>query len=303
MIYTASGQPPDPSAFVGLLAGKGPAAKEKATRRAPWWMTAGEYQLAPYWREEALRWLEVPAENVQVDLFARPGNNARPLYVTKAMDAFTYEWSRLVEGPGRVLWANPPFALLGKVVSKVCMDPCCVALCCPEAPEARWWEILKEISVSQVVLPEGHSLYYGGIKKDILPPPEWRTVIFLVDTRVKKAPEPLPRHAKWLAERNQGKGLRELWEVYYGAPGGGRPNSAQRAQGARSNSTYPRAGTAGRGGEYPQGPGTPRKKGRTGGAAGTEPRKSQRNPEAGRGTFIWPRGTGCGTRRRTAGRV
>ena len=259
MIYTASGQPPDPSALVGLLAGKGPAAKEKAVRRAPWWMTAGEYQLAPYWREEALRWLEVPAENVQVDLFARPGNNARPLYVTKAMDAFTYEWSRLVEGPGRVLWANPPFALLGKVVSKVCMDPCCVALCCPEAPEARWWEILKEISVSQVVLPEGHSLYYGAIKKDILPPPEWRTVIFLVDTRVKRAPEPLPRHAKWLAERNQGKGLRELWEVYYGAPGGGAQNQPKGPKGPAAILPTPEPVRPGGGGVPPR-TGKPQKK-------------------------------------------
>ena len=260
MIYTASGQPPDPSALVGLLAGKGPAAKEKATRRAPWWMTAGEYQLAPYWREEALRWLEVPAENVQVDLFARPGNNARPLYVTKAMDAFTYEWSRLVEGPGRVLWANPPFALLGKVVSKVCMDPCCVALCCPEAPEARWWEILKEISVSQVVLPEGHSLYYGAIKKDILPPPEWRTVIFLVDTRVKRAPEPLPRHAKWLAERNQGKGLRELWEVYYGAPGGGAPKISPKGPRGPQQFYLPPSRYGREGGGVPPRTGKPQKK-------------------------------------------
>ena len=187
--------------------------KKGSTKAAPAWVTWGEYQLAPQWREYAFHQLGVPSDNVTVDLFAKEGKNARPLFINKVMDAFSFEWSKLVEDEGKVLWANPPFALLGRVVAKICQEPCRVALCCPESPETSWWHALQRITVARVQLPGDQSLYYGTIKKDILPPPNWRTVVCLVDSREKKGPEPTPKIRKWLAQRCKAKGLHELIEV------------------------------------------------------------------------------------------
>ena len=71
--------------------------------------THGEYTLAPEWREWALQQLGVTPSQVQVDLFSTEKKAARSLFVTKAMDAFTFSWQKLVNKEDEFLWANPPF--------------------------------------------------------------------------------------------------------------------------------------------------------------------------------------------------
>ena len=46
------------------------------------------------------------------------------------MNAFSYDWSKLNMGTKDVLWANPPFSMLEKVVTKLILEPCkmCYAL-------------------------------------------------------------------------------------------------------------------------------------------------------------------------------
>ena len=175
----------------------------------------------PHWREEALRQLGEPSYNVTVDLFAREGNAARPLYIDRKRDAFAYDWSRLQGAAEHVLWANPPFVLLGRVVAKLCTDPCRVALCCPVMPQAKWWPALQKLTVEQVELPEGERLYHGCIKKGLLPPPKWKSVVCLIDSTGDRRPVPTKKYSRWLAAQSRGLDLQALWDSHFPPHGGG----------------------------------------------------------------------------------
>jgi hypothetical protein len=80
------------------------------------WGNWGEYTLDPKWRAWALQVADVP---VRIDLFAEPWSAAADLYITREMDAFSYDWGKLQEGSSGLLWANPPFRMLGKVAQKI----------------------------------------------------------------------------------------------------------------------------------------------------------------------------------------
>ena len=164
--------------------------------------THGEYTLAPEWREHALQQLGVHPQEVRLDLFASKERAARPLFVTKGMDAFTYDWALLSEREAETLWANPPFYLLAKVVGKIWQERIRIVLCHPEWQEAPWWGPLLTLVKAGVTLPEGLSLYYGVIKKDILPPPKWRTCVSLIESKGDRGPYPDPKVAEWLDQRN-----------------------------------------------------------------------------------------------------
>ena len=187
-----------------------------------WWRhTNGEYTLAPELREWALEKLGVGPAQVKIDLFATPEKAARSLFVTRSMDAFTYNWHELAESEDEVLWANPPFQIMEKVVAKLWQEPCRLALCCPEWQEHAWWRPLQELIVDKVYLPEAQGLYYGVIKKGILPPPEWRSFVCLVDSRKVRALYPINKVQRWLNSRNQGKGREDLEQAVLALNGRG----------------------------------------------------------------------------------
>lgn len=210
-----------------------------------WWRhTNGEYTLAPEWREWALEKLGVGPQQVKVDLFATPEKAARSLFVTRTMDAFSFNWHELVESEDEVLWANPPFQSMEKVVAKLWQEPCRLALCCPEWQAHAWWRPLHELVVDKIYLPEAQGLYYGVIKKDILPPPEWRSFVCIVDSRKVRAPYPINKVQRWLNERNQGKGLQALKEAVRalsgrGGVGPGDPGGTARPPGVEAPETPP----------------------------------------------------------------
>ena len=77
------------------------------------------YRILPAVRRQALLDLGVPQDWIQLDLFACKQNTTHEVYVTKHMDAFAYNWSKLLVQPHHVMWANPPFSLLDKVITKV----------------------------------------------------------------------------------------------------------------------------------------------------------------------------------------
>ena len=76
------------------------------------WGNWGEYTLDPKWRKWALDRMGVGDLPIHVDLFAEPWSAATDLYITRDMDAFSYDWGPLQEGSRGILWANPPFRQL-----------------------------------------------------------------------------------------------------------------------------------------------------------------------------------------------
>jgi hypothetical protein len=139
--------------------------------------------LIPKWRKWALEKLGVGDLILGVDLFATPWTTAAPLFITKEMDSFGFDWGALQASSSHLLWANPPFSALERVVEKLANEPCKVALVTPNWEDRNWWKALQALPHNKICLPPRHHLFYGGFKKTSLPQKSWRTVVWLVDTR------------------------------------------------------------------------------------------------------------------------
>ena len=103
--------------------------------------------LLPEWRQWCLVLLHMADRPIAADLFASPTMTAAPLFVTKEMDAFTYNWANLNSVAHTILWANPPFHLLDKVVEKIQREPCTIALCTPKWLDKPWYTELTNIYI------------------------------------------------------------------------------------------------------------------------------------------------------------
>ena len=80
------------------------------------------YKLRSDLRFEALSKLGVSPSQLVVDLVASPKNTQESLFCTKANSAWKYNWKSLLKSDVEVLWANPPFSKLSRVVTKVALD-------------------------------------------------------------------------------------------------------------------------------------------------------------------------------------
>ena len=81
------------------------------------------YSLTDSLRDEVLRELEVPKACFSIDVFANFRNCKESKYMTRENSAWRYNWSALRKESSEVLWANPPFSQLSKVLTKLCMEP------------------------------------------------------------------------------------------------------------------------------------------------------------------------------------
>ena len=168
--------------------------------------------LLPEWRQWSLEKLGVANRPIAVDLFASPTMTAAPQFITRDMDAFTYNWSKLNAIPHTILWANPPFHALDKVVEKIQMEPCTIALCTPNWPDRTWFPQLQNIYMRRIELPTKRRLYLGVNKKTPLQQRQWHTIVWLVSTkempRLLKTPNPT-RLGKDTSDLYS-----ELWELH-----------------------------------------------------------------------------------------
>ena len=168
--------------------------------------------LLPEWRQWSLEKLSMADRPIIVDLFASPTMTAAPLFITREMDAFTYNWTRLNSESHTILWANPPFRLLDQVLEKIQSEPCTIALCTPKWTDRSWYKELTNIYARRIELPQKRRLYMGTIRKTPLPQCDWHTVVWLVNT------SEMPRLLKKIPPPTSGKGLadlhRELWELH-----------------------------------------------------------------------------------------
>lgn len=115
-----------------------------------------------------------------IDLFAPAAHRQLHRYYTAdptdgealGHNEFAYVWS-----PEVCLYANPPWALIPFVLSKICWDRARVLLVTPNWPAAPWYPLLKAITVRQ-------KEWVGGIYLDeagrLRPPPRWTTLFTYV---------------------------------------------------------------------------------------------------------------------------
>jgi Reverse transcriptase (RNA-dependent DNA polymerase)/DNA N-6-adenine-methyltransferase (Dam) len=104
------------------------------------------------------KYFEVACETYgkpELDAFASSLNSQLPNYWTIKDDAFTKAW-----GDYRLLWMNPPFNVLGRVVAKVKSDQATVILVTPRTPDAPWWGHCDKMSLCKpLVIPACPDLF------------------------------------------------------------------------------------------------------------------------------------------------
>ena len=149
------------------------------------WGSWGEYTLDPRWRTWALQQLGLGNLPILVDLYAEPWNATAHMFITREMNAMTFSWAKLQEGVEGLLWANPPFKMLAEVADKIAHDPCYIALCTPEWVDRDWWSVLLGIPHVKQTLPPRRRIFFGGSRQAALPQRDWRTVIWVLDSRDK----------------------------------------------------------------------------------------------------------------------
>lgn len=109
-------------------------------------------------KSKALTDLAISRNDVSFDLFANHFNFQEEMYCTRQNSSFYYNWSSLCS-KGEILWANPPFSQLEKVLTKVCLEPCKIILVCPNWEGTPWSKILDMIVTKCVQIPQGKPLY------------------------------------------------------------------------------------------------------------------------------------------------
>ena len=162
-----------------------------------------DYTLTKKMRTRSMWGLGVDPQRVLVDLFASRSNATQRLLISREMNAFSFNWGLLKEGDKDVLWANPPFSMLEKVVVKVLLDPCKIILCTPEWRDQPWWKPLERVTVSRIYLPWDEGLFVGKKNNKALPHPHWRTVVSFVDTTRWSARIPQKSIVKWIQQQNK----------------------------------------------------------------------------------------------------
>eukprot|EP00669_Euglena_mutabilis_P000332 TRINITY_DN1049_c0_g3_i2.p3 TRINITY_DN1049_c0_g3~~TRINITY_DN1049_c0_g3_i2.p3 ORF type:complete len:152 (+),score=3.51 TRINITY_DN1049_c0_g3_i2:2268-2723(+) len=130
----------------------------------PWKSEA--YTLHPMVKAKCLEALGVDPRDIKIDLFANHKNHTRELYCRKETSAFLFDWSKL----DSLLWANPPWTQLLKVIVKCCLNPCKLILTHPKWEDQSWYQLLKKVAVQTVEVPPGTEVYYTDRKNCSLHP-------------------------------------------------------------------------------------------------------------------------------------
>jgi len=114
------------------------------------WLVASEWLLSPRIFRRICRKLGHPA----LDLFASRACHQLPMYMSwkpdpqcQAIDAFQQNWK--LKG---LVYAFPPFSLIGKVVRKVKTDMVSLILVTPSWPAQSWYNQVLELCIANPLL-------------------------------------------------------------------------------------------------------------------------------------------------------
>ena len=141
----------------------------------------GDYTIRSDKLQEVITALEV--ETPQVDAFASPQNSKCPVFWDVNNSAFERNWK--AQG---LLWINPPFKCLGKVVEKVERDQAHCLLLCPDQPKAKWWGKLQKLTLrSYYFAPGTHLFEVEGQKK--LGPTPWGVWVMYINPNLPNPAE------------------------------------------------------------------------------------------------------------------
>ena len=138
------------------------------------------YQLVRHVLENGLAALQVNLDEIQVELFARQQQHIIQLYCSKHLNnAFRFFWKAM-----GLAYANPPFSLLAKVLTKSAYEGGRVVICTPDwscsGEHAYWRRRLDGMTVGRVQIPNG-LIYVPEDSDTAMQAPEWASFLSIVD--------------------------------------------------------------------------------------------------------------------------
>ena len=145
------------------------------------------YQLARHVLENGLAALQVNLDEIQVELFASQQQHIMQLYCSKQMNnALRFFWKAM-----GLAYANPPFSLLAKVLTKIAYEGGRVVMCTPDwgcsGEHAYWRRMLDRMTVGRVQLPDG-PIYVPEDSDTAMQAPEWASFLSIIDGSLNPVP-------------------------------------------------------------------------------------------------------------------
>ena len=144
-------------------------------------------QLARHVLENGLAALQVNLDVIQVELFASRQQHIMQLYCSKHLNnAFLFFWKAM-----GLAYANPPFSLFAKVLTKFAYQGGRVVMCTPDwgcsGEHAYWRRILDRMTVGRVRLPEG-PIYVPEDSDTAMQAPDWACFSSIIDGSLNHVP-------------------------------------------------------------------------------------------------------------------
>ena len=145
------------------------------------------YQLARHVLENGLAALQVNLDEIQVEFFASRQQHIMQLYCSKHLNnAFRFFWNAM-----GLAYANPPFSLLAKVLTKIAYERGRVVMCTHHwvcsGEHAYWRRMLDRMTVGRVQLPDGPS-YVPQDSDTAMQVPVWGSFLSTVDGSLNPVP-------------------------------------------------------------------------------------------------------------------
>ena len=137
------------------------------------------YQSARHVLENGLAALQVSLDDICVELFASQHQHFMQLFCSKHLNnAFRFFWKAM-----GLVYANPPFSLLAKVLTEIAYEGRRVVLCTPDpgcsGEHTYWRQLLDRMTVGKVQLPDG-PIYVPEDSGTAMQAPEWTTFLSIV---------------------------------------------------------------------------------------------------------------------------
>ena len=146
-----------------------------------------KYQLARHVLENGLVALQVALDEIQVELFASQQQHIMQLYCSKHLNNAFRLFSKAVD----LVYTNPPFALLAKVLTKIAYEGGRVVMCSPgwgcSGEHAYWRCMLGRMTVGRVQLPD-IPIYVPEDSDTAMQAPEWASFLSIVDGSLNSVP-------------------------------------------------------------------------------------------------------------------
>ena len=165
------------------------------------------YQLGRHVLQNGLAALQVNLDEIQVELFASKQQHIMQLYCSKHLNnAFRFFWKAM----GSV-YANPPFSLLAKVLTKIAYEGGRVVICTPDSGCSGEHAYLHRRTVGRVQLPDG-PIYVPEDSDTAMQAPEWASFLSIVDGSLNTVPlcDLDPVLLKEVVSKNPGLTLSDL---------------------------------------------------------------------------------------------